>query len=269
MKPSVDRVLAASATALAIALLLFGITAIRAVGADAARVDVEPPLITPVSLADSPADESEPWAVTAYEVGVAANSDPFRADRRRSPRPYRIGGPPEPEGDSVTVVVEPVAPPAPPFRLLGTVATGSGGLAVIEVPEQGTRVVSVGNSIGGYRLLAVGGGNATMSMGPFQHTLEVAGPSPEVGATAAVADRQQAQGRQVDRQPAGRRQMPDRARPERFRGQGVNMGGQRPNMERIREIMQQRGMRGGSGNWPQGGTRSGGGNWQQRGGEQP
>src|SRR5690606_9412677 len=127
----------------------------------------------------------------------------------------------------------PVSAPTPPaFHLLGTLATPSGGLAVIEVPGVGTRVVAVGNSIGGFRLTSVSGGSATVSTGEFQHTLRVSRPTPEVGTPAAAA--QQQPGNQVGPGGANAQQQPPQRPRGRNRAWGQDGGAQA--RERAREM---------------------------------
>jgi len=253
MKSKVDGVLAASGTALASALLLFGIAAVRAVRADAAGAGGDAALIAPVSFAELAAGAADRRTVAAGEIGEAADRDPFRSDRRRPPQPYRIGGAQEPVTDVVVEVAQPTEPPPPAFRLLGTLATTRGGLAVIEVPGVGTRVVSVGSSVGGYRLTGVRGGTATVAMGEFEHTLQVGRPEPRTGAVAAAGQALPPDQANAQEQPPRRGRFRDggwdQDRGERFRERA---------RERFRERWQQRG-----GMRPRGGN----GQQQQPGGE--
>ncbi|HEY0151359.1 MAG TPA: hypothetical protein VGB92_05135 [Longimicrobium sp.] len=95
-------------------------------------------------------------------VLAAVSRDPFRADRRRSPTRLTVGTPIQ---APAAEYVEPGAGPSPAasFRLLGTVALPGGGLAVVAGVDGQGRVLRVGQSLGGYRLVRVGPGTATLT----------------------------------------------------------------------------------------------------------
>jgi len=94
-------------------------------------------------------------------VLAAVSRDPFRADRRRSPPRLTVGTPIQaPEA----AYVPPAGPsPAASFRLLGTVMIPGGGLAVVSGVDGQGRVLRVGQSLAGYRLVRVGPGTATLT----------------------------------------------------------------------------------------------------------
>ena len=138
---------AAAACALAFALCL-------AAAWDASRLD---PLPRPRAADDPavPAARSEPADLPARLVLAAAARDPFRADRRRPAARY---GESVPASGAVASISG--------LRLLGTAAwpgDGTSGVAAIQVTGQPPRVIRVGQTVEGLRLLGVASGVATFA----------------------------------------------------------------------------------------------------------
>jgi hypothetical protein len=145
----------------------------RVAGAGAADVGGDE-LAAPPALAGSPeVDAAEARALTLDALTLAVDNDPFQPDRRRPAEPYRMPG--EDVGDPEA---PPPPPPPPPFTLLGTAEMGAGGIAVMRVEESLPRVMTVGESLMGYRLDAVKGDAATLSGQGQTVTLTVAQASP-------------------------------------------------------------------------------------------
>jgi hypothetical protein len=94
-------------------------------------------------------------------VLAAVSRDPFRADRRRSPPRLTVGAPIQAPAAAYVPAAAPS--PAASFRLLGTVATPGGGLAVVAGMDGQGRVLRVGQALAGYRLVRVGPGTATLT----------------------------------------------------------------------------------------------------------
>jgi hypothetical protein len=110
------------------------------------------------------------WPAPAT-VDSAIQRDPFRADRRPPPQPYRIGG-----GEG-TRVVHRVVQPVPPFRLHGTVV-GASGFAILSLPGVPPRNVSVGQVIEGFSLSRVEQGAATLQRSDTTLILRLDGAGP-------------------------------------------------------------------------------------------
>ncbi|HEU0054723.1 MAG TPA: hypothetical protein VFQ39_16165, partial [Longimicrobium sp.] len=85
-----------------------------------------------------------------------------RADRKRPPGRYRMPGEPPPvEAPPANAFVPP--PPPPALRLLGTVVLADGsGLAALAGQNGQSRVVRIGQSMDGFRLVRVTRGTATL-----------------------------------------------------------------------------------------------------------
>jgi hypothetical protein len=89
----------------------------------------------------------------------AAESAPFSSDRQAA-TPYLL--PEERIVPEPVRIDRPEPPPAPAFRVLGTVAGADGGIAVIEAPGEPPRVVTTGDEILGYRLSRIEQGRVVL-----------------------------------------------------------------------------------------------------------
>lgn len=103
-------------------------------------------------------------------VLVAVARAPFRPDRRPPAVRYQLPSQRRP--------AEPTRLPSPFLgsRLVGTVLQPSGGLAMLDVPGRGSRVMAVGDSVAGFRLVKVGRGSAAFAGPDSLVTLYVPGP---------------------------------------------------------------------------------------------
>jgi hypothetical protein len=130
------------------------------------------PAVQPAERAGSVSDEV---------IQHAAERAPFSADRQSS-RPYQL--PEERVVPEPIRVDRPEPPPAPAFRVLGTIADANGGIAVIEAPGELPRVVTVGDEILGFRLSRIEAGRVVLGDGEGR-SLSVA--VPEVAPRTAAA----------------------------------------------------------------------------------
>jgi hypothetical protein len=169
MTRSPNRALIGAAAAFTVALFVFGSALVRALGfgADdtlAPRAATETP-----SAASNSSDGLDTDALM-----LAVENDPFQPDRTRPAERYRMPGDVEPE--------EPAPPPPPPpvpdFRLVGTVVFGpENGTAAIAVGDADPRMMNVGETVMGYRVIAVTPQTATVSNGEREILLRVPAPS--------------------------------------------------------------------------------------------
>jgi hypothetical protein len=144
-----------------------------------------------------PAHAGEP--LTEKALGLAADHDPFQPDRIRPAERYRLPGDIEPAAAS-----GPEPPPAPPFRVIGTAVTSTGGLAVVQVEETTPRVVAMGESLLGYTLESVDPESATLVGQGRSLTLPVTKQAPPPAPREARAARGRAGAAQNARDPAAR-----------------------------------------------------------------
>lgn len=171
------RALAGAALAFAAALVVF----VSALGRALAPVDAgAAPVGVPGSEpADSASAPRPPLGADALMLAV--ENDPFSPGRTRPGQRYRLPGdvdpPPPPE--------PPPPPPLPDFRVSGTVVTPDGGLAVIRIGDGASRVLSIGDYLGGYRLERVTAETATLRNDERELTLLVPGPAAQPMASAA------------------------------------------------------------------------------------
>lgn len=163
-----DRAFALAASALVAMTALFAWILADAVALDPVRppiYDTKPaaaelqPQDTPASEPGTKAAARQPEsgaALSAEALAMMVNNDPFSPTRKPA-APYRLPG-----EDVVMAAPEPVREPPPPqFRVHGTVVTPSGGYALLE-HENGHRIVSIGESVLGYRLASVDAQSATL-----------------------------------------------------------------------------------------------------------
>ena len=104
---------------------------------------------------------------------LAVENDPFQSDRMRPSDRYRMPGEELPEEPP-----PPEPPPPPPnFRVVGTIATPQGGVAVVETNDAGTRVVGIGESLSGFTLARVTDRSATVEGNGRSYSLAIEEPS--------------------------------------------------------------------------------------------
>jgi hypothetical protein len=186
MMRRMDRSVVFASVALAAAATVFVVALARAwtvepvVPADEAAVA----LTVDGVIADGPPAEPRvpsQAALSSTAIALAVDNDPFQQSRAR-PEPYRMPADPTPE----TPFVAPPPPPTPPFRLVGTVALVEGGLAVLQVEDDAPSIVTVGESLRGYRLESVQPTSALMSSDGRTLQLSLADATP---ASAQAAER--------------------------------------------------------------------------------
>ncbi len=119
---------------------------------------------------------------------LAAERAPFAPDRRAPDDRYRMPG--ERVAAAEPPPAPPELPPAPDFRVLGTVAGPDGGVAVIQVEGERPHVMAMGEELFGYRVASIGSGNVVLEGQGRSLNLGVAGPIP-TGATETADARGQ------------------------------------------------------------------------------
>ncbi len=159
MRWAIDTRKMAGALALAGGVLVLGTALAQALRPETAPLPEAPPEVLPaVDLAEQgthpvPAASPSPATSSISDeiVREAANQAPFDPERRPPTQRYRLPG----ERQQV-VEEEPrfEMPPVPPLRVLGTIAGPGGGIAVLQEAGEPPRVVSVGQTIGEYLLVA-------------------------------------------------------------------------------------------------------------------
>jgi hypothetical protein len=168
MSRQIDGRLIAAGAALAAAVLLFGSTLAGAMGAD----DV---VVPPARVSEPPSDSA---AVASEEIGMQAVNeavavDPFSAERTPPAEPYRL--PTDPE-DAPPPPPPPAPPAVPAFRLVGTVQTPTGGVALIQVDNATPRMMNVGESVNGYVVEKVDATSAILAQADRRVTLGLQQP---------------------------------------------------------------------------------------------
>lgn len=166
---------------------------------------------------EQPAGGSAARELDLEALMVAVDHDPFRPERQRPNQPYRLPGEEIPEEEP-----PPPAPPPPPFRVLATAVMPAGGIALVQVQESVNRVLSVGETIMGYKLAQVRPGSATLEGNAGAVTLRVEDPQP-----TPRTRNQRGRGRE---QPAGRGRA-NSARERQLEGRAEQM---REAIERLR-----------------------------------
>jgi hypothetical protein len=132
--------------------------------ADARRLDPLPRRAEPEAMAPMPRIAPRPGDAAGVQVLAAVSRDPFRPDRRRPPGRYRLPGEELPA--AAPAYTPPAYTPPPPtyaFRALGTVILPDGsGLAAVAGQGGEGRVLRVGQSIEGFRVVRVAPGVVTL-----------------------------------------------------------------------------------------------------------
>lgn len=142
-----------------------------------------------VRLEDTPASEaSDIMVLQAVQaelinsvttvVSVAVAGDPFRADRRRSPRRYRFPSDRRTRRSTSAAIRRP-RPSLPRVSLVGTVGGDNGiGIAAFRMPDRTSKVIRVGQSINGFELVRVDRGSATLVSPDTTLVLRLSGRKP-------------------------------------------------------------------------------------------
>src|SRR5262245_58699194 len=168
---------------LILAVLAFLLTGVGFAYTLARALAVEP--VKPASneaTAPTPGPKGEKAAAASVQKGevlnlsdlmLAVDHDPFRAERERPAERYRMPGEEEPIEEP-----PPPPPPPPPFKVVGTIATPEGGVAVIEAQGAMTRVAGIGESLFGFTVTAINLAGATVEgNGGRSYSLQIEPPS--------------------------------------------------------------------------------------------
>jgi hypothetical protein len=167
---------AANRIALAVVAASILLCALAASGAR--RLAVLPREGEPRPAAAMPEVVARANAGSDAQILSAVARDPFRPDRRRPPGRYRLPGQaPPPEAPPAYDYTPP--PAAPPFGLLGTVVLPNGrGLAALSGQGGDSRIVRVGETMDGFRVVRVTSGAATLTDGDTTIVLTTQGGTP-------------------------------------------------------------------------------------------
>ncbi|HYR06875.1 MAG TPA: hypothetical protein VEQ60_03825 [Longimicrobium sp.] len=133
--------------------------------ADARRLDALPRRAEPEAMEPMPRIALPPRDDAGVRVLAAVSRDPFRPDRRRPPGRYRLPGEALPPAAMPAYAAPAYTAPAPSysFRALGTVILPDGsGLAAVAGQSGEGRVLRVGQSIEGFRVVRVAPGVVTL-----------------------------------------------------------------------------------------------------------
>jgi hypothetical protein len=196
-KSSGVGILLGSAALAGAMLLLAAVFAQAMLSLPSAAVPVPTPTATPPApeadpvrpVGEMPAEAGNPSdeALPVEALRLAVDRAPFAPDRQAPSDRYRM------PGERVVVAEAPSAPPelppAPDFRLLGTVTGAEGGIAVVQIDGERPHVMSMGEELSGYRVASIGSGNVTMQGQWHSVNLTVAGPMPTGPAGPDEGDR--------------------------------------------------------------------------------
>jgi hypothetical protein len=188
---------------LAVSAIAFGVAVAGALIAspgapsDPESASGEPTRGAPPAIAGGAADpasaqrvEDAPSPVSEEVLGLAVEKAPFDPQRQVS-GPYLL--PEERVQPRPVEIARPEPPPAPAFRVLGTVADAAGGIAVIEAPGEPPRVLTMGEEILGYRLTSIEGGRVVLWDGQGRN---VSVAVPEVAPRTAAVEARTPRGEQ-------------------------------------------------------------------------
>jgi hypothetical protein len=205
MKRTSDVGILLGAAALAGAMLLFVTVFAQAMlSSPSTAVPVPAPTATPAGPEAEPirpagersarAEDPSSEALPVEALRLAVDRAPFAPDRRAPSDRYRM------PGERVAVAEAPPPPPelppAPDFRLLGTVTGADGGVAVVQIDGERPHVMAMGEELFGYRIASIGSGSVTMQGQGRDVNLAVAGPMPT---GPAASDQRGGRGEQQQR----------------------------------------------------------------------
>ena len=150
---------------------------VLAIAPTEATMQVATPAVQP---SDSPEDEA--WVaettsprLPSVALERAVSQDPFQPDRRAPAQRYVL-----PDQRVVVANEEREPTEAPSFRVVGTARIGQGGLVLVQVDDgDAPVVVSVSESIEGYRLVSVTDEGATLAADGSTFALSVVEPREE------------------------------------------------------------------------------------------
>jgi len=169
---------------LAVAGSVFAVSLHRALTLDAVAPDVPAPAQEPPASGDPPMPvplrSPSEATLSRAEIAYAVEHDPFQPDRER-PEPFRLPGEFGPQATPAE------RPPPPEFRMTGIVGSGDGGLALIETDGMTPQVLSVGESVLGYRLESVRATSATLAGHGETLELQLVQANPRPGADGSSA----------------------------------------------------------------------------------
>lgn len=128
------------------------------------------------STADAPTAAGRARNALAAVIAATVERNPFRPERSPAPDRYHVRVPGEPES---AAPAPPPRPAVPQMKLAGLVASGGGkGMAALEVSGASPRLLSVGDSIAGFRLTWVSATEAHLSRSDTTLVLVLGGPRP-------------------------------------------------------------------------------------------
>jgi hypothetical protein len=163
----------------ALAVLAASILLCALAASGARRLAVLPREGEPRPAAAMPEVVARAAAGSDAQILSAVARDPFRPDRRRPPGRYRLPGQ-EPPPEAPPERYDYTPPPAAPlFGLLGTVVLPGGrGLAALSGQGGVSRIVRVGETMDGFRVVRVTSGAATLTDGDTTIVLTTQGGAP-------------------------------------------------------------------------------------------
>lgn len=174
----IDSGLIVSGTALGATIILFAMVVSKAFITEALPVESQVTLdySRPVS------QQSNHEVLLPEEFRAAVNGAPFHPDRQAPSSRYRLPDDPVPPAPALPSP-PPELPPAPGFKLLGTIAGGSvneGAVVLLSVDDGPPQVLSLGDSYMGYTVAQVVGDRAMLSGQDRNLSLTVQGPAATV-----------------------------------------------------------------------------------------
>jgi hypothetical protein len=194
-----DLRIAAARLAVAVSGLLFGAAVASALRSatlprpSAADPDPAGQVAAPATPEARAPEARGSSAVSDDVLERAAERAPFSPDRQTSGR-YLL--PEERVVPEPVRIDRPEPPPAPAFRVLGTIAGVDGGIAVVEAPGELPRMVTMGEEILGYRLSRIEQGRVVFGDGEGR-SLSVAVPEVAPRTASNASERRRGQEDQV------------------------------------------------------------------------
>ena len=177
MRRAIDNGKLAGMLALAAGVLVLGTALAQALRPESAPLPETQPAVdiaeqgTPRVPAASPSPAA--GAIPDEIVREAVNLAPFDPERRPPAQRYKLPGEQRQQQQVTEELPLAELPPEPPLRVLGTIAGSGGGIAVIQDASGVTRVVTVGQMIGEYRLASVREEAVTVSLQGWDLDLEL------------------------------------------------------------------------------------------------